>query len=179
MMVVLFVHFPMAVVLLLRGLVFWTPASSGITIHEERRIGNVRGSDPEIGIGTGTETETETENVPETGKGTEITVQLQVCSTVMKNDTDIETMGKEAMTAIEQVERKKTDTETGDTEKKKILDTSHLEVTADVVMTVKKGIAIEGTNTKNPKEAKKEKKPAVNLLLNRKTLKLPLRNRLV
>lgn len=52
-------------------------------------------------------------------------------------------------------------------------------VTADVVMTVKKGIAIEGTNTKNPKEAKKEKKPAVNLLLNRKTLKLPLRNRLV
>lgn len=45
----------------------------------------------------------------------------------MKNDTDTETMGKEAMTAIEQVERKKTDTETGDTEKKKILDTSHLE----------------------------------------------------
>lgn len=68
-------------VLLLHGLVFWTPASSGITIHEETRIGNVRESDPEIGIGTGTETETETESVPETEKGTEITVQLRVCST--------------------------------------------------------------------------------------------------
>lgn len=45
----------------------------------------------------------------------------------MKNDTDTETMQKEAMTAIEQVERKKTDTETGDTERKKRLDTSHLE----------------------------------------------------
>lgn len=146
-------------------------------MHEERRIGNVRESGPEIGIATGTETEIE--NVPETGKGTEITVQLQVCSTVMKNDTDTETMQKEAMTAIEQVERKKTDTETGDTERKKRLDTSHLEVTADVVTTVKKGTATEGTNTKSPKEAKKEKKPVVNLLLNRKTLKLPLWNRLV
>lgn len=45
----------------------------------------------------------------------------------MKNDTDTETMQKEAMTAIEQVERKKTDTEIGDTERKKRLDTSHLE----------------------------------------------------
>lgn len=45
----------------------------------------------------------------------------------MKNDTDTETTQKEAMTAIEQVERKKTDTETGDTERKKRLDTSHLE----------------------------------------------------
>ncbi|KAK2513698.1 Fip1l1 [Columba guinea] len=98
---------------------------------------------------------------------------------LMKNDTDTETMQKEAMTAIEQVERKKTDTEIGDTERKKRLDTSHLEATADVVMTVKKGTATEGTNTKNPKEAKKEKKPVGNLLLNRKTLKLPLWNRLV
>ncbi|XP_059673621.1 pre-mRNA 3'-end-processing factor FIP1 isoform X20 [Gavia stellata] len=98
---------------------------------------------------------------------------------VMRNDTDTETMQKEAMTAIEQVERKKTDTETGDTERKKRPDTSHLEVTADAVMTVKKGTATEGTNTKSPKEAKKEKKPVVNLLLNRKTLKLPLWNRLV
>lgn len=52
-------------------------------------------------------------------------------------------------------------------------------VTADVVTTVKKGIATEGTNTRSQKEAKKEKKPVVNLLLNRKTLKLPLWNRLV
>lgn len=52
-------------------------------------------------------------------------------------------------------------------------------VTADAAMIVKKGTATEGTNTKNPKEAKKEKKPAVNLLLNRKTLKLPPWNRLV
>ncbi|XP_064367223.1 pre-mRNA 3'-end-processing factor FIP1 isoform X5 [Dromaius novaehollandiae] len=98
---------------------------------------------------------------------------------VMKNDTDTETMQKEAMTAIEQAERKKTDTEKGDTERRKTLGTSHLEVTADAVMTVKKGTATEGTNTKNPKEAKKEKKPVVNLLQNRKTLKLPLQNRLV
>lgn len=46
---------------------------------------------------------------------------------VMKNDTDTETMQKEAMTATEQVGRKKTDTETGDTERKKRLGTSHLE----------------------------------------------------
>lgn len=45
----------------------------------------------------------------------------------MKNDIDTETMQKEAMTAIEQVERKKTDTETGDTERKKRPGTSHLE----------------------------------------------------
>ncbi|XP_062348777.1 pre-mRNA 3'-end-processing factor FIP1 isoform X15 [Cinclus cinclus] len=97
----------------------------------------------------------------------------------MKNATDTETMQRGATTAIGQVERKKTDTETGDTERKKRLDTSHLEVTAGVVTTVKKGIATEGTNTRSPKEAKKEKKPVVNLLLNRKTLKLPLWNRLV
>ncbi|XP_039921473.1 pre-mRNA 3'-end-processing factor FIP1 isoform X4 [Hirundo rustica] len=159
------------------GLVFWTPANSGITMHEERRIGNVRERDPEIGIATGTETEIET--VPETGKGIEITVHLQVLSTVMRNATDTETMQRGATIAIGQVERRKTDTETGDTERKKRLDTSHLEVTADVVMTVKKGIATEGTNTRSPKEAKKEKKPVVNLLLSRKTLKLPLWNRLV
>lgn len=45
----------------------------------------------------------------------------------MKNDTDIETTQKEAMTAIEQAERKMIDTESGDTERKKRLDTSHLE----------------------------------------------------
>ncbi|XP_062431545.1 pre-mRNA 3'-end-processing factor FIP1 isoform X4 [Rhea pennata] len=179
MTVALFVHFHMAVVLLLRGLALWTPASSGTIMHEERRIGSVRERDPETGIGTGTGTETEIENVPETGKGTEITVRLQVCSTVMKNDTDTETMQKEAMTVIEQAERKKTDIEKEDTERRKTVGTSHLEVTADAVMTVKKGTATEGTNTKNPKEAKKEKKPVVNLLRNRKTLKLPLQNRLV
>lgn len=45
----------------------------------------------------------------------------------MKNATDTETMQRGAMTAIGQVERRKTDTETGDTERKKRLDTSHLE----------------------------------------------------
>lgn len=50
-------------------------------------------------------------------------------------------------------------------------------VTADAATTVKKGTATEGTNTKNPNEAKKEKKPAVNPLLSRKTLKLPPQNR--
>lgn len=45
----------------------------------------------------------------------------------MKNATDTETMQRGATIAIGQAERKKTDTETGDTERKKRLDTSHLE----------------------------------------------------
>lgn len=144
-------------------------------MHGERRIGS--GTEIDLGIEIATGTETEIENVPETGKGTEITARLRARSTVMKNDTDTETMQKEAMTAIGQAERKMTDTERGDTERKKIQDTNHLEVTADAATTVKKGTATEGTNTKNPNEAKKEKKPAVNQLLSRKTLKLPPRNR--
>uniref|UniRef100_A0A8C4WM04 Pre-mRNA 3'-end-processing factor FIP1 n=1 Tax=Gopherus evgoodei TaxID=1825980 RepID=A0A8C4WM04_9SAUR len=96
---------------------------------------------------------------------------------LMKNDIGTENMQKEAMSVTEQAERKRNDTEKEDTEKKKRLDTNHLEVTAGGVMTVKKGTATGGTNTKNPKEAKKEKKLVVNLPLNRKTLKLLQWNR--
>lgn len=45
----------------------------------------------------------------------------------MKNDTDIGSMQKEAMSVTEQVERKKNDTEKDDTERKRRRDTSHLE----------------------------------------------------
>lgn len=45
----------------------------------------------------------------------------------MKNDTDTETMQKEATTAIGQAERRMTDTERGGTERKKIRGTNHLE----------------------------------------------------
>lgn len=46
-------------------------------MHGERRTGS--GTEIDLGIETGTETETE--NVPETGKGTEITARPQARST--------------------------------------------------------------------------------------------------
>ncbi|XP_036618529.1 pre-mRNA 3'-end-processing factor FIP1 isoform X10 [Trichosurus vulpecula] len=96
---------------------------------------------------------------------------------VMKKDTDTENIQKEATSVIEQVEKKKSDTEKEDTEKKRRQDTSHLEVTADDAMKVKKGTVTGGTNTKNRKGAKKEKKLAVNLPQSRRALRLPLLNR--
>lgn len=48
-------------------------------MHGERRTGS--GTEIDLGIETGTGTETETENVPETGKGTEITAHPQARST--------------------------------------------------------------------------------------------------
>ncbi|XP_049646100.1 pre-mRNA 3'-end-processing factor FIP1 isoform X11 [Suncus etruscus] len=90
---------------------------------------------------------------------------------VMKNAIDIENMQKEAMSVTEQVERKKNDIGKDDTERKRKQDTSHLEVIVDVVMKVKKETVIGDTNTKNRKEAKKEKKLAVSLPLSRRTLK--------
>lgn len=47
----------------------------------------------------------------------------------------------------------------------------------DVAMKVKKETVIGDTSTKNLKEAKKEKKLAVSLPLNRRALKLHLQNR--
>ncbi|XP_044768913.1 pre-mRNA 3'-end-processing factor FIP1 isoform X35 [Neomonachus schauinslandi] len=96
---------------------------------------------------------------------------------VMKNDTDTGSMQKEAMSATEQVERKKNDTEKDDTERKRKPDTSHLEVIVDVAMKVKKETVTGDTSTKNLREAKKEKKLAVSLPLNRRAPKLHLRNR--
>ncbi|XP_059779006.1 pre-mRNA 3'-end-processing factor FIP1 isoform X30 [Balaenoptera ricei] len=96
---------------------------------------------------------------------------------VMKNDTDTGSMRKEAMSATEQVGRKKNDTEKDDTERKRKPDTSPLEVIVDVAMKVKKETVIGDTSTKNLKEAKKEKKPAASLPLNRRAPKLHLQNR--
>ncbi|XP_033281329.1 pre-mRNA 3'-end-processing factor FIP1 isoform X30 [Orcinus orca] len=96
---------------------------------------------------------------------------------VMKNDTDTGSMQKEAMSATEQVGRKKNDTEKDDTERKRKPDTSPLEVIVDVAMKVKKETVIGDTSTKNLKEAKKEKKLAANLPLNRRAPKLHLQNR--
>ncbi|XP_070119940.1 pre-mRNA 3'-end-processing factor FIP1 isoform X20 [Equus przewalskii] len=96
---------------------------------------------------------------------------------VMKNATDIGSMQKEAMSVTEQVERKKNDTEKDDTERKRRRDTSHLEVIVGVAMKVKRETVTGDTSTKNLKEAKKEKKLAVSLPLNRRAPKLHLQNR--
>ncbi|XP_044537203.1 pre-mRNA 3'-end-processing factor FIP1 isoform X19 [Gracilinanus agilis] len=96
---------------------------------------------------------------------------------VMKNDTDTENIRNEAMSVIEQVEKKKSDTEKEDTEKKRRQDTSHLEAIAEDAMKVKKGTVTGDINTKNQKGAKKEKKLAVNLPQSRRALRLPLLNR--
>ncbi|XP_037685752.1 pre-mRNA 3'-end-processing factor FIP1 isoform X23 [Choloepus didactylus] len=96
---------------------------------------------------------------------------------VMKRDTDTENMQKEATSGIEQVERKKRGIEKDDTERKRRPGTSHLEVIVDVAMKVKKETVTEDTSTKNLKEAKKEKKLVVSLLLNRRAPKLLLQNK--
>ncbi|XP_045249258.1 pre-mRNA 3'-end-processing factor FIP1 isoform X49 [Macaca fascicularis] len=158
------------------GNVLWTPASSGTIMPEERKT--------EIERETETESETvigtEKENAPERERGSVITVLHQVFSTgllAMKNDTDTGNMQKEVMSVTEQVERKKNDIEKDDTGKKRKPDISLLEVIVDVAMKVKKEIVTGDTNTKNLKEAKKEKKQAVSLPLNRRAPKLHLQNR--
>ncbi|XP_074132519.1 pre-mRNA 3'-end-processing factor FIP1 isoform X13 [Sminthopsis crassicaudata] len=94
---------------------------------------------------------------------------------VMKNnDTDTENTQKEAMSVTEQVEKKKSGTEKGDTGKKRRQDTSPPEVIADDAMKVKKGTVTGDTNTKNQKGAKKEKKLVMNLPLSRRALRPPL-----
>ncbi|XP_032007099.1 pre-mRNA 3'-end-processing factor FIP1 isoform X27 [Hylobates moloch] len=155
------------------GNVLWTPASSGTIMPEERKT--------EIERETETESETvigtEKENAPERERGSVITVLHQVFSTAMKNDTDTGNMQKEVMSVTEQVERKKNDIEKDDTGRKRKPDISLLEVIVDVAMKVKKEIVTGDTNTKNLKEAKKEKKRAVSLPLNRRAPKLHLQNR--
>lgn len=160
MIVVLHVLFHMAMlpfptfpVLLLHGLVLWTPASNGTITQEERKT--------EIETETETESEivieTEKENAPERGKGSVITVPHRASSTVMKNDTDTGSMQKEAMSATEQVGRKKNDTEKDDTERKRKPDTSPLEAIVDVAMKVKKETVIGDTSTKKSKRSKEGK----------------------
>lgn len=145
-------------------------------MHEERKT--------EIETETETETERETEtgtekeSAPERGSESGITVPPRAFSTVMRSGTDTGSMQKEAMSAIELVGKKKSDTESDVTERKRKPDTSPLAVTADVAMKVKKGTVTGDTSTKNLKEAKKEKRLAVSPSLNRRVLKLPLLNRL-
>ncbi|KAM6150161.1 pre-mRNA 3'-end-processing factor FIP1 isoform 5-T5 [Erethizon dorsatum] len=155
------------------GNVLWTPPSNGTTMQEERKteIEIEIETESEIGIGT------EKENAPERERGSVITVLHQVFSTVMKSDTGTGNMQKEAMSVTEQVEKRKNDIEKDDTGRKKKPDTSHLAVIVDVAMKVKKETVTGDTSTKNLKEAKKEKKLAVSLPQNRRTLKLHLRNR--
>ncbi|XP_055444561.1 pre-mRNA 3'-end-processing factor FIP1 isoform X14 [Bubalus kerabau] len=155
------------------GNVLWTPASNGTITQEERKTETETETETESEIVI----ETERENAPERGKGSVITVPRRVSSTVMKNDTDTGSMQKEAMSATEQVGRKKNDTEKDDTERKRKPDTSPLEAIVDVAMKVKKETVIGDTSTKNLKEAKKEKKLAVSLPLNRRAPKLHLQNR--
>jgi len=145
--------FPTFLVLLLRGLVLWIPASNGTIIQEERKI------EIETETETGNETVigTEKENAPERESGSVITVLHQVFLTVTKNDTDTGSMQKEAMSATEQVERKKNDTEKDGTERKRKPDTSHLEVIVDVAMKVKKETVTGDTSTKKSKRSKEGK----------------------
>lgn len=142
-------------------------------MQEERKteIETETETESEIGIGT------EKENAPEKESGSVITVLPQVSSTVMKSDTDTGNMQKEAMSVTEQVEKRRSDIEKDGTGRRKKPDISHLAVIVDVAMKVKKETVTEGTSIKNLKEAKKEKKLAVSPPLNRKTLKLHLRNR--
>ncbi|KAG8134901.1 hypothetical protein E2320_007995 [Naja naja] len=158
-----------------RGLASWTQPNSGIIIPEGIKTESVKETETEKGIGI----VTESGSGPEKGSGSGSTVRRKVCSIVMRSrDTDTENMQREAMNDIGQVERKKSGTEKGDTARKKRRDTNRHGATAGVAMIVKKERATEGINIKSQKRAKKEKKwVAVNLSLNRKTLKLPLQNR--
>ncbi|XP_055485409.1 pre-mRNA 3'-end-processing factor FIP1 isoform X11 [Psammomys obesus] len=97
---------------------------------------------------------------------------------VTRSGTDTGSMQKEATSAIEQVGKKKSGTESGGTGRKKRPDTSPLAVTVDVVMKVKKGTVTGDTSIKNLKEAKKEKRLAVSPSLNRRALKPRLLSRL-
>lgn len=167
--------FPTFLVLLLHGLVLWTPANNGTITQGERKT-EIE-TETETGTETGIVIETERESAPESGSESVTIVPHRVFSTVMKNDTDIGSMQKEATSVIEQVERKKNDIEKDDTERKRKPDTSHLEVIVDVAMKVKKETVTGDTSTKNQKEAKKEKKLAVSLPLNRRAPRLHLQNR--
>jgi len=136
------------------GLVSWTQANSGIIIPEERKTESVTETETESGI----ESVTGSGSGPETESVNGITVQLRVCSIVMRNDTDTENMQIEAMSDIGQVERKKNGTEKGDIERRKRQDINLHEVTAGVAMIVKRETATGGINIKSQKRAKKEKK---------------------
>lgn len=145
-------------------------------MHGEKKI-EIE-TESETGTESESETGTEKGSAPGSGSGSGTTAPPQVFSTVMKNDTDTGSMQREAMSAIELVGRKKSGTENDVTERRRRQDTSLLAVIVDVVMKVKKGTVTEDTSTKNLKEAKKEKRPAVSRSRNRRAPKLPLPSRL-
>ncbi|XP_043303543.1 pre-mRNA 3'-end-processing factor FIP1 isoform X16 [Cervus elaphus] len=155
------------------GNVLWTPASSGTITQEERK------TETEIGSGTesGTGTETGRGSARGSGSGSATTAPRPASSTVMKSGTDTGSMQKGAMSATGRVGRKKSGTERDGTERKRRPDTSPRAAIVDVAMKVKKETVIGDTSTKNLKEAKKEKKLAVSLPLNRRAPKLHLQNR--
>ncbi|XP_051026248.1 pre-mRNA 3'-end-processing factor FIP1 isoform X11 [Acomys russatus] len=157
------------------GNALWTPPSSGITMHGERKI-EIE-TERETETEKESETEIESESAPESGSGSETTARPQVSSTVMKSGTDTGSMRKEAMSVTELAEKKKSDTENDVTERKRKPDTSPLAVTVDVVMKVKKGTVTGDTSIKNLNEAKKEKRLAVSLSPSRRAPKPPLPSR--
>lgn len=150
--------FPIFLVLLLHGLVLWTPASSGTITREERKTETEKETETESATGTGTEKE----SAPARESGSVTTVPRRVSSTVTKSDTDTENMPREGMSGTERVGRKRSGTERDGTGRRRRADTSPLEVTVDVAMRVKKETVTGGTNTKNLKEAKKGRRPAVS-----------------
>ncbi|XP_055485408.1 pre-mRNA 3'-end-processing factor FIP1 isoform X10 [Psammomys obesus] len=158
------------------GNALWTPPSSGTIMHGERKTETE--TERETETESENETETEKESGPERGSGSGTIAPLQVFSTVTRSGTDTGSMQKEATSAIEQVGKKKSGTESGGTGRKKRPDTSPLAVTVDVVMKVKKGTVTGDTSIKNLKEAKKEKRLAVSPSLNRRALKPRLLSRL-
>ncbi|XP_038175637.1 pre-mRNA 3'-end-processing factor FIP1 [Arvicola amphibius] len=158
------------------GNALWTPPSSGTIMHEERKT-EIE-TEKETETERETETGTEKESAPERGSESGITAPRLAFSTVMRSGTDTGSMQKEAMSAIELVGKKRSDTESDVTERKRKPDTSPLAVTVDVAMKVKKGTVTGDTSTKSLKEAKKEKRLAVSPSLNRRVLKLPLLSRL-
>ena len=71
--------FPTFLVLLLHGLVLWTPASNGTITQGERKTETERETETE----SETVIETENENAPERGRGSVITVPRRASSTGM------------------------------------------------------------------------------------------------
>lgn len=144
-------------------------------MHGERKIETERETETETE--NESEIEIESESAPGNGSESGTTALPQVFSTVMKSDTDTGSMQKEVMSDIELAEKKKNDIENDVTERKRKPDTSLLAVTVDVVMKVKKGTVTGDTSIKSLKEAKKEKRLAMSLSLNRRAPKLPLPSR--
>lgn len=114
--------FPIFLVLLLHGLVLWTPASSGTITQDERKTETEKETETESGTGTGTEKE----SAPARESGSVTTVP-HLSSTVTKSDTDTENMQREGMSVTERVGRKKSGTERDGTGRRRRPDTSPLE----------------------------------------------------